>query len=90
MIMNDYNIVKIRDKIIDSAQRNSGYPIIMVEANNFIIDSLNTTKYIDKVAILQNKQIYTCINNDIKDTDVLISFYLSLDQLKEGAILYQK
>ena len=90
MIMNDYSIVKIRDKIIDSAQRNSGYPIIMVEANNFIIDSLNTTKYIDKVAILQNKQIYTCINNDIKDTDVLISFYLSLDQLKEGAILYQK
>ena len=90
MIMNDYNIVKIRDKIIDSAQRNSGYPIIMIEANNFIIESLNTTKYIDKVAILQNKQIYTCINNDIKDTDVLISFYLSLDQLKEGAILYQK
>ena len=89
MILDDYNIVKIRDKIIDATQRNSGYPIIMVEANNSTIDSLNNTKYIDKVAILQNKQIYTCINNDLKNTDILISFYLSSGQLKEGAILYQ-
>ena len=89
MLSDDYNLIKIRDKIIDLANRNSGYQIIIVESNNFTIDSLINTKYIDKIGILQNKQIYTHINNDVKNYDVSISFCMSLDNLKEDSKLYQ-
>ena len=77
MLTKEYSTIKIRDKIMDSALRNSGYPIIEVECNNYTIDSLNCSKCIDKVGILQNKQIYLLANNDMLNDEIAISFYPS-------------
>ena len=89
MLTKEYSTIKIRDKIMDSALRNSGYPIIEVECNNYTIDGLNSSKCIDKVGILQNKQIYLLANNDMLNDEIAISFYTSSKELKEGLILYQ-
>ena len=89
MLSKEYSTIKIRDKIMDSALRNSGYSIIVVECNNYTIDSLNSSKCIDKVGILQNKQIYLLANNDMLNDEIAISFYTSSKELKEGSVLYQ-